>query len=108
MPFCVFSKLICARATDGFYTFDVPTRNDDPTGTWNAYFKIGGATFHKSIPVETIKPNRLKIYLEVNDDILTSWKKATFQVTSDRTGGGRAENLGRNDAETWRKYVQGI
>ena len=87
------SKLICASATDGFYTFDVPTRDDDPTGTWNAYFKIGGATFHKSIPVETIKPNRLKIDLEVNDDILTSWKKATFQVTSSWLTGPAAAGL---------------
>ena len=55
--------MISTQGTNGFYTFDVPTQADDPTGLWNAYVKVGGTAFHKSLRIETIKPNRLKITL---------------------------------------------
>ena len=45
----------------------MPTKASDPTGSWNAYFKIGGATFHKSLSIESIKPNRLKIGLGLGE-----------------------------------------
>lgn len=48
------------------YTFRVPTAENAPTGFWNAYVKVGGAAFHKSLRVETIKPNRLKIGLNLD------------------------------------------
>ncbi len=60
-----YSKLISAKGTNGFYTFDVPTKADDPTGLWNGYIKVGGTSFHKAFRVEAIKPNRLKINLKV-------------------------------------------
>ncbi|TGD58407.1 alpha-2-macroglobulin family protein [Flavobacterium humi] len=43
------------------YSFIVPTNPDDPTGNWEAMVSVGGAKFYKSIKIETIKPNRLKI-----------------------------------------------
>jgi uncharacterized protein YfaS (alpha-2-macroglobulin family) len=58
-----YLKQVSTQGVNGFYTFDVPTRTDDPTGVWNAYVKIGGASFHKSLHIETVKPNRLKINL---------------------------------------------
>ena len=56
-----FHTRLVRSGTDGFYSFDIPTREDDPTGFWNAYFKLGGNSFHKSLHVETVKPNRIKI-----------------------------------------------
>ena len=47
--------------TDGFFAFDIPTKADDPTGYWNAYVKVGGNSWYKTLHVETIKPNRFKI-----------------------------------------------
>ena len=49
------------KGTDGFYSFDVPTKADDPTGYWNAYLKLGGSSFHKVLHIENVKPNRLKV-----------------------------------------------
>ena len=49
------------KGKDGFYSFAIPTKADDPTGYWNAYLKVGGSSFHKTLHIETIKPNRLKI-----------------------------------------------
>ncbi|MFH7016716.1 alpha-2-macroglobulin family protein [Flavobacterium sp. FlaQc-47] len=43
------------------YSFIVPTSADAPTGNWEAMISVGGAKFYKSIKIETIKPNRLKI-----------------------------------------------
>lgn len=105
------SKLICQNALNGFYRFDVTTRDDDPTGTWNAYFKVGGATFHKSLPVETIKPNRLKIDLNVRPEILTGGKNARMEVTSSWLTGPAAAGLKasaemtlRTGGETFKGY----
>lgn len=65
-----YSKLVSTNGVNGFYTFHVPTDADAPTGSWNAYVKVGGAAFHKSLRVETIKPNRLKINLTSENDML--------------------------------------
>lgn len=56
-----FHSRLVRRAVDGFFCYDIPTRADDPTGYWNAYFKVGGSTFHKTLHIESVKPNRLKV-----------------------------------------------
>ncbi len=43
------------------FKFVVPTQQAAPTGNWEAMVSVGGAHFYKSIKIETIKPNRLKI-----------------------------------------------
>lgn len=43
------------------YTFKIVTNPSDPTGNWEAKISVGGTHFYKSIKIETIKPNRLKI-----------------------------------------------
>lgn len=62
-----YTKLVNAEGSDGFYAFDVKTKPEDPTGIWNAYLKVGGATFHKALRIESVKPNRLKINTTVGD-----------------------------------------
>ena len=49
------------RSVDGIYVFRTKTAEDAPTGQWDARFKVGGQTFHHTVRIETIKPNRLKI-----------------------------------------------
>ena len=56
-----FHSRMVRTGKDGFFTYNIPTRDTDPTGYWNAYFKVGGSSFHKILHIETIKPNRLKI-----------------------------------------------
>ena len=51
-------------AVNRVYAFYTDTRSDAPTGTYRLEAKAGGATFTKYFPVETIKPNRLKIKLD--------------------------------------------
>ena len=65
-----FYTRMVSTGQDGFYTFPIVTSADDPTGWWNAYVKVGGSAFHKSLHIETVKPNRLKVNLELPGDIL--------------------------------------
>lgn len=46
------------------------TPADAVTGNYRAVFRIGGATFTKRVRIETIKPNRLKLDLKFEDEIL--------------------------------------
>ena len=75
--------------TDGFFCFDIPTKADDPTGYWNASFKAGGSVFQKTLHVETIKPNRLKIVTHY-PDLLEAGKKLSAQVSAEWLSGGAA------------------
>jgi uncharacterized protein YfaS (alpha-2-macroglobulin family) len=43
------------------YKFVVTTLPNSPTGNWEAMMTVGGAKFYKSLKIETIKPNRLKV-----------------------------------------------
>ena len=56
--------------SDGFYSFSVETKDDDPTGTWNAALTAGGSTFQLPVKIETIVPNRLKVLLDPKPDKL--------------------------------------
>lgn len=69
------TKQISTQGLNGFYTFDIPTHAEDPTGVWNAYVKVGGTAFHKSLRIETVKPNRLKITLKMPGDIIHASRK---------------------------------
>ena len=77
------------KGTDGFFCFDIPTKADDPTGYWNAYFKAGGSTFQKTLHVETIKPNRLKISA-LYPEVLEGGKAAQAQIGAQWLSGGAA------------------
>ena len=66
------------RGEGGFYTFPVSTDADAPTGNYRALVSVGGAEFYKTVKVETITPNRLKIQMDMGPQ--------TFAPGSARTG----------------------
>lgn len=63
-------KMVKSHNDVGIYYFPVATQTDAATGNWLATIKLGSATFTKTIKVETIKPNRLKINFKLKDDII--------------------------------------
>lgn len=71
----------------------MPTQADDPTGLWNAYVKVGGTAFHKSLRIETIKPNRLKITLALPTILQASSKDVYAPLTSSWLTGATASRL---------------
>jgi uncharacterized protein YfaS (alpha-2-macroglobulin family) len=88
-----YRKMISSGGTNGLYTFHVPTKADDPTGLWNGRVKVGGATFHKGLRIETIKPNRLKIDLDLPDVIDASKGTVPVGVHSQWLTGATARHL---------------
>lgn len=60
-------KLVRTSSVNGVYSFRCATAPDAPTGYWGALVRVGGTAFHKSLRIETIKPNRLKVLLELPD-----------------------------------------
>ncbi len=53
------------------YPLHFATDAEAPTGNWRAVVKVGGATFNKTLKVETVKPNRLKINMDFGKEVLT-------------------------------------
>ncbi|TYB78631.1 alpha-2-macroglobulin family protein [Bizionia myxarmorum] len=65
-------KNITTDQLNNFYKFTVPTNSEDKTGNYSAKVSVGGATFYKTLKIETVKPNRLKIKVDFESEILTN------------------------------------
>ncbi|MEQ8713054.1 MAG: MG2 domain-containing protein, partial [Cyclobacteriaceae bacterium] len=63
----VQDKQVLTNGVNGLYTFKTKTASDAATGNWQAKFTVGNNQFNKTVKVETIKPNRLKINLDLGD-----------------------------------------
>ncbi len=63
------------KSTNGLYAFRTATDAEAPTGNWRADINVGNRTFTQRLKVETVKPNRLKIYLDFGKSILTTGDK---------------------------------
>ena len=88
------SRQIKVGGQDGFYCFTAETAADAPTGNWNALIKIGGQTFSRRIKVETVKPNRLKIDLQLGKDAdVLKMGPVQGTLTAAWLHGGIAKNL---------------
>lgn len=65
-------KIVKTKHVDGFYNFSTKTDVTAPTGVYLAKVKVGGATFTKSIRIESIMPNRLKLNLDFKEPMIYS------------------------------------
>jgi uncharacterized protein YfaS (alpha-2-macroglobulin family) len=61
------------RPVGQFYAFELNTAADALTGDWTATALVGGTSFNKTLKIETVMPNRLKIELDLGEgDVLDS------------------------------------
>jgi len=51
-------------SVDGFYRITTSTSADAPTGHWTARVRVGGNVFSRTVNVETVMPNRLRMDLD--------------------------------------------
>jgi hypothetical protein len=58
------------KTVEPFYAFRVETDDAAPTGNWRARVLVGGMTFEKTLKIETVAPNRLKIVLDAGRETL--------------------------------------
>ena len=100
----LFAKTTRTSGENGFYTWAVATSQDVITGSWNLRVKVGGTQFNKTVKIESIKPNRLKIDLKFNAKRLSA---STSDLKGDMTvtwlHGAIAANLKTNVSVTLTK-----
>ncbi len=90
------NRLVNTSGVNGFYRFTIPTDDAAPTGNWTATVKVGGAVFSKTIKIETIKPNRLKLNLAFADKILKNDEAVKGTLSVSWLTGAIARNMRAN------------
>lgn len=82
------------QPTGSFYTFNLKTADSDPTGDWLVKAVLGGSTFNKSLKIETVRPNRLKVDLNYGVPGLFGYKPLPdAKLFAQWLHGGTASNL---------------
>lgn len=76
------------------YTFRTATSPDAETGHYSVVARVGGTTFHHSVRVETVKPNRLKVNLALSEDMLRAGAYTSAEIGSTWLHGAKASGLG--------------
>lgn len=68
---------------DGFFTFKTSTEPEAKTGSWLAQIRVGNQTFSKTLKIETIKPNRLKVNVDfAKDQFVVNGQQISGQITA--------------------------
>ena len=66
----LYNDQTMTKGVGGFYSVCIKTTDDVKTGKWYAHFDVGNSRFTHTVPIETIKPNRLKINIDVPETIV--------------------------------------
>ena len=79
---------------NGFYVYEFQTERQAPTGNWQLQAKVGGITFSKQLKIESVKPNRLKVEVDYDQDKITSSnRELQATLSSQWLHGATARNL---------------
>ncbi|PZX44159.1 hypothetical protein LX97_01168 [Nonlabens dokdonensis] len=89
-------KEVQKNGLNNFYQFDLKTDDNAPTGNWNAKVEVGGVTFNKTLKIETIKPNRLKVKLDFDEEIIKSGQNVKGSLNAMWLHGATAKGLKAN------------
>lgn len=84
--------LVNASPVGELYKFTFNTAADAPTGNWTAKAILGGTGFDKTIKIETVMPNRLKVEVEV-DDVINGDKPFSGKLAAEWLTGASAAGL---------------
>jgi alpha-2-macroglobulin len=87
-------------------TFVTRTPSDAPTGNYRAVIRIGGATFTHRLRIETVKPNRLKIDLKFDEEILGGDKQSNKATLNARWLSGAVSGNLKSNVELLLKPVK--
>ncbi|MFW6360384.1 MAG: alpha-2-macroglobulin family protein [Spirochaetota bacterium] len=73
-------KMLSRKGVGPIYPFHTRTDAQAPTGNWTARVRVGDEVFEKTVKVETIKPNRLKVNLSVGSGRITWEDRGSLQA----------------------------
>ena len=86
-------RVVRSSSVNGFYTFPVATTPEAITGSYTGTVSLGSASFSKSLRVEAVKPNRLKIKLAFDDEVLSADKAVSGSINATWLHGAIAKDL---------------
>ena len=86
-------RQVLTHSENRLYTFRTKTDEDAVTGFWTARVTMGGVVFNRSLRIETIRPNRLKVDLNIPERVLVSGSRALFGIDSEWLHGSPASGL---------------
>ena len=86
-------KIVRNKSERSIYPFFFKTAQNDPTGNWQCKISVGGSTFYKEVQVETVKPNRLKVNLNFDNEVLKANENNKALLNSKWLHGTPAKNL---------------
>ncbi len=82
------------QGLNGVYNFSCKTNSNASTGNYQAVVRVGGATFNKTIKIESIKPNRLKMDMDFGQDFIDATQASVSgKLHSEWLFGAKAANL---------------
>ncbi len=101
------------EGVDNFYYFPISTEENAPTGNWQATITAGGVKFTKTLKIATIKPNRLKLKLNFEEEILDASKPIKGTISALWLHGATARNMKvamdvtlRSTSSPFKKYLK--
>ncbi len=86
-------RFVKRRNKSDFYTFKFKTDLNAQTGDWNANITVGAVKFNKSLKIETVKPNRLKIKFDLKEPYLSAKTNPSVKMKISWLTGAVAKNL---------------
>lgn len=89
----LFLQRTVVQNTMQVYPLHFATPREAPTGNWRATVNVGGANFSKTLKVETVKPNRLKIDVDFGQEELTGRSAVNGTIQADWLHGAPASGL---------------
>lgn len=92
----VIRTIVNNKGSNGMYAFEFKTSDDAPTGNWEVSVTAGGETYIKSIKVETVKPNRLKIDFSVDGEPVIPASSINGKLEVSYLTGNPGKNLKTN------------
>lgn len=85
-------RKVAHHPTNKIYVFKTATNSDAPTGIWRLRVTVGNTFFEKNLRIEAIKPNRLRIDLNL-PKLVTSSVKEEVELFSEWLHGASAAGL---------------
>ncbi|WP_298487997.1 MG2 domain-containing protein [uncultured Maribacter sp.] len=89
----IVHREVKTNGVNNFYNFSLKTDENAVTGNWLAKVSVGGASFTKTLKIETIKPNRLKIKTAFDKEVLSSKSPVDGEIEVKWLHGAIAKNL---------------
>ncbi|MDR2929009.1 MAG: hypothetical protein LBV41_12545 [Cytophagaceae bacterium] len=96
----LMNRQVSRHPENRIYSFRAATTEDDITGIWLARVIVGDAVFEQPLRIETVKPNRLRIALDFDTELLEGDKTIYGKLSSEWLHGALASNLNADVAVT--------